>query len=183
VKRGYYRVLVLVLLCMCTEGGLKGMAWSAPQEYQVKAAFLMNFAKFVDWPPAAFPNDQAPFVLGIVGEDPSGGALEALNGQVVKNRTIKVQHLSGMSGWQACHILYIGPSEGARLQSIIREIGTAPILTVSDGVEQFAQQGGVINFLLVDNKIRFEINVTVAKKAGLSMATQLLQVGKVVSNE
>ncbi len=183
MKKGYCLLLVLVLTCMFMEVGYKGTAWSATQEYQVKAAFLMNFAKFVDWPQSAFPDDQAPLVLGIVGEDPSGGALEALNGQVVKNRTIKVQHLSGTSGLQACHMLYIGPSESVRLQSITRALGTAPILTVSDGVEQFAQQGTVINFLLIDNKIRFEINVTVAKKAGLSLATQLLQVGKVVSNE
>ena len=149
----------------------------------MKAAFLMNFAKFVDWPPSAFSDDQAPFVLGIVGTDPFGGALEALNGQMVKNRTVKVQHFSGAEGLQHCHMVYISPSEGARLRETIRALGTAPILTVSDGVENFAQQGVVINFLLIDNKIRFEINVVVAKKAGLSMATQLLQVGKVVEGE
>lgn len=183
MKKVYYLIAVLVCFLAVVSGGYEGPACAATQEYQIKAAFLMNFAKFVDWPSSAFSDAQAPLVLGIVGEDPSGGAFEALNGKVVKNRTIKVQRLSGTDGLQLCHLLYISPSESARLRSVTQAIGAAPVLTVSDGVEQFAQQGTVINLLLVDSKIRFEINVAVAKKAGLSMAAQLLQVGKVVDSE
>lgn len=183
MKKVYGLVAVLVVALAFVGAGYEGTACAATPEYQVKAAFLMNFAKFVDWPASAFSGDQAPLVVGIVGEDPSGGAFDALNGQVVKNRTIKVQRLSRTDGMQLCHLLYVGPSENARIRELIRTLGTAPVLTVSDGVEQFAQQGTVINFLLIDNKIRFEINVAVAKKAGLSMAAQLLQVGKVVDSE
>jgi hypothetical protein len=183
VKKVYQLLVAMVFILAAAGGGYERVSFATTQEYRVKAAFLMNFAKFVDWPPAAFSDDHAPFVLGIVGDDPSGGAIEALNGQVVKNRTIKVQRLSGTDGLQLCHMLYIGPSESAHLREVARAIGTAPVLTVSDGVEQFAQQGMVINFLLIDNKIRFEINVAIAKKANLSMAAQLLQVGKVVDSE
>jgi YfiR/HmsC-like len=160
--------------------GYERVSFAASPEYQVKAAFLLNFMKFVEWPGAAFTDEKSPLVLGVMGEDPFGGALDALEGQIVKNRVVQVKRLSNTDGIRKCHLLYLSTSEEGRIRDIVSAIGDAPVLTVSDGLERFAQQGVSINFILSDNKIRFEINVTVAKKASLSMGTQLLQVAKVV---
>jgi YfiR/HmsC-like len=174
--------IVAVVLFSLIAASLRyeGLSFAASPEYQVKAAFLLNFAKFVEWPGAAFTDEKSPLVLGVVGEDPFGGALDALEGQIVRNRTVQVKRLSNTDGIRKCHLLYIGTSEAGRIRDIVSAIGEASVLTVSDGLERFAQHGVSINFILSDNKVRFEINVTVAKKAGLSMGTQLLQVAKVV---
>jgi len=160
--------------------GYERVSFATSPEYQVKAAFLLNFVKFVEWPGTAFTDEKSPLVLGVVGEDPFGAALDALEGQIVRNRTVQVKRFSNTDGIRKCHLLYISPSEEVRIRDIVKAVGDAPVLIVSDGAERFAQQGVSINFILSDNKIRFEINVAVAKKAGLSMGTQLLQVAKVV---
>jgi hypothetical protein len=169
-------LVVLIVIGFCCER----IVMAGSPEYQVKAAFLLNFAKFIEWPMGAFTDDKAPLVLGIVGTDPLENILDILNGQVVKNRTVKVQRLSGTDGIRQCHMLYIGASEGARLGETMRAVGNSSILTVSDGLERFAQHGVSINLVLVANKVRFEVNIAAAKKAGLSVGTQLLQVAKVV---
>lgn len=174
-------IVVSVLFTLIAAGlGYERVSFAASPEYQVKAAFLLNFVKFVEWPGTAFTDDKSPLVLGVVGEDPFGPALDALEGQIVRNRTVQIKRFSSTEGIRKCHLLYISTSDEGRVRDIVSALGNAPVLTVSDGAERFAQQGVSINFILSDNKIRFEVNLTVAKKAGLSMGTQLLQVAKVV---
>ena len=175
------RYAILLFFSLSVVGlGYKRVCFATAPEYQVKAAFLLNFMKFVEWPGTAFADEKSPLVLAVVGEDPFGVTLNALESQVVRNRAVQVKRLSGTDGIRQCHLLYVSPSEEGRLRDIVTAVGDAPVLVVSDGAERFAQQGVSINFILSDNKIRFEINVAVAKKAGLSMGTQLLQVAKVV---
>lgn len=176
-----WQIVALVLFTLIAVGlGCERTGFATSPEYQVKAAFLLNFVKFVEWPGTAFTDEKSPLVLGVVGEDPFGVALDALEGQTVRTRAVRVKRLSDTDGIRKCHLLYISTSEKGRIHDIVSAIGNVPVLTVSDGIERFAQQGVSINFILSDNKIRFEINVAVAKKAGLSMGTQLLQVAKVV---
>lgn len=179
--KGFYQLcaLSLLLFTAITIGHVRMVVAAAP-EYQIKAAFLLNFAKFVEWPVSAFTDEKAPFILGVVGTDPLESVLDVLNGQMVKNRPVKVQRLTGTEGLRQCHMLYISVSEVKRLRDTLTALADAPVLTVSDGLEQFTQYGVSINLVLVDNKVRFEMNIGVAKKAGLSVGTQLLQVAKVV---
>src|SRR6185503_11482421 len=135
-----------------------GVQAQSGNEYQVKAAFLYNFAKFVDWPPDAFGYSSAPLVIGVVGDDRFGGALDqAINGKSIGGRALIVRRLKWGQDLRSCHILFISSSEQKRLPQIIQSLRGASVLTVGD-MGQFNQQGGIINLILEANKVRFEIN-------------------------
>jgi hypothetical protein len=142
--------------------GLMGIQAQAQalKDYQVKAAFVFNFAKFVDWPSDAFSDGRAPLVLGVIGNDPFGGALDqVINGQSIGGRLLVVRRLKWGQDLRSCHILFIGSSEQKRLT-------------------QITQQGGIINFILEASKIRFEINLRGANQARLRISSKLLALSK-----
>jgi hypothetical protein len=148
-----------------------GAEFSAPQ---VKAAFLYNFAKFVDWPAEAFSTADAPLVLGILGPDPvATAAMQSLADKTVKGRPLEVRLLSGIEEAKRCHILFISVTEQPSLAQLLDSLRGSSILTVSD-IEHFAEQGGSISLTTVEQKIRFEINVEAAREAGLVVSSQLL---------
>jgi hypothetical protein len=148
-----------------------GAEFSAPQ---VKAAFLYNFAKFVDWPAEAFSTADAPLVLGILGPDPVGSAaMQSLADKKVKGRPLEVRVLSGIEEAKRCHILFISVTEQPRLARLLDSLRGSSILTVSD-IEHFAERGGNIGLTTVEQKIRFEINVEATREAGLVVSSQLL---------
>jgi hypothetical protein len=173
------RIAVLLLV-----GGL-GRALSSAQEpsaseYQVEAAFLYQFAKFVVWPAPALPADNAPLVIGVLGDDPLGAELEA----TVKNKTInghplRVLKLEGKSLPEArrCQIVFICPSEKRRLAEILPALKGASVLTVSK-LDRFLPAGGMINFFIEDNRVRFEINDEAARQAGLKISAKLLSLAR-----
>lgn len=147
-------------------------------EYQIKAAFLYNFAKFIDWPAEAFASGGAPLVIGVVGTDPFGSALDqAINGKNVAGRQLIVRRLKWGQNLRACHILFISSSERQHLPQIIQSLRGTSVLTVGD-VGGFTQQGGIINFTLEASKVRFEINTRGADQAGLKVSSKLLQLGR-----
>lgn len=153
------------------------------KEYQVKAAFLFNFAQFVEWPTNAFPKAPAPFVIGILGNDPFGTALdEIVRGEKVSNRPFVVQRYQQTEEIKACHVLFINESSNKRLAEILAELKGKNILTVGD-TEGFARQGGMICFMTEKNKIRFRINVEAAKSAGLTISSKLLKAAEIVAPE
>lgn len=145
----------------------------AVQEYQIKAAFLYNFAKFVDWPgePAGA---SAPLVIVVFGKDPFGPSLEqTVAGKTVSGRPLLIRRTSRVEELLPCHILFISASEKRRLAQIWRALGNASVLTVSD-MEEFLQLGGAIGFLIWESKIRFGINLQAARRAGLRISSKLL---------
>lgn len=146
-----------------------------PSEYQVKAAFLYNFAQFVDWPATAFANDRSPLVIGIFGADPFGGELDqTVRGKTHNSHPLAVKQLRSLSeATNSCHILFISPSEKKRLPEIFTSLGSASVLTVGE-TERFIESGGMINFILVGTKVRFQINDAAAKHAGLKISSKLL---------
>jgi len=168
--------------CLLTVG-LLGTVSSAVQaqtsgEYQVKAAFLYNFAKFVDWPGEAFSDGSAPLVIGVIGNDPFGGALDsAINGKNIGGRRLTVRRLKWGQDLRSCHILFISSSERQRLPQIIQSLRGSSVLTVGD-MGQFNQQGGMINFILEASKVRFEINSRGADQARLRISSKLLALAK-----
>jgi hypothetical protein len=162
-------------------GGL-GAAGAQPivsSEYAVKAAFLYNFAKFVEWPAGAFPGPGEPVTFCILGEDPFGGKLEqTVEGKTVKGRPVVVLH-TGLDALGRCHILFAGSSERPRFDRILAAVGRRPILTVGDD-EPFRQAGGIINFVLRESRVRFQIDRAAAERAGLKVSSQLLELAEAV---
>jgi hypothetical protein len=150
-------------------------------EYQVKADCLYNFAKFVEWPARAFPDNRAPLIIGVVGEDPFGSKIEqAINGKFANGRRLGVKRFPNLKSLTFCHILFIGSSEKNNLQQVIAAAG-AGALTVGE-TERFTQDGGIINFAIVGSKVRFEINQVAAERAGLKISAKLLTLSRQVRN-
>jgi hypothetical protein len=147
----------------------------AHQADQVKAAFLFNFAKFIEWPPGTFANDQAVIILGFPERDPMAGALEALQGKMVQGRRLEVLRCRGPEDLRRCQIFFASASERAGLPQILGSLRNSPVLTVTDEVDNFAKLGGIINLIAAEDKIRFEISLNNARRSGLKISSQLLK--------
>ena len=151
-------------------------ALAAPTPQQVEAVFLFYFTQFVAWPAQAFADQRSPIVIGVLGNDPFGAALDrAVAGERVDGRPIAVRRLQGIADAVSCQILYISASEAPELPRILSALAGHSVLTVSD-VDGFARQGGMIRFVLVDQHVRLRINAQAARAAGLTMSSKLLRV-------
>ena len=143
-------------------------------EYRLKAAFLFNFAKFVEWPPEAFSGPKSPLVIGVLGDNPFGADLEeTVRNKFIGERQIEVKTIPSLSGVTNCQILFISISEQKRLPEILENLRGASVLTVSEA-EHFTEAGGMINFVNEGSKIRFQINDETARKAKLKVSSKLL---------
>lgn len=142
-------------------------------EYQVKAAFLFNFLKFVEWPPAA---PDTPWVIGVLGHDPFGETLDlTVRGKIVNGRKVDVRRYRNAADVKDCNILFIGRDDYERTG-----IPTQPgMLTVSESAG-FLKAGGAISFYIEDNRVRFEIRPASARAAGLRVSSQLLKLGRAI---
>jgi hypothetical protein len=154
----------------------------AASEAQIKAVFLFNFAKYVEWPATAFPNSNAPITIGVMGTDPFGGYLQRVEGKLLHGRPFVIKQLASDSDVSSCHILFISHSEAARMREILEKTGALPILTVGEDAA-FAQNGGIINFVLKNGNVRLEIDLAAARKAGLTISSRLLAVADVVKGK
>src|SRR5882672_7309968 len=142
---------------------------AASKEYQIKAACLLNFVQFIEWPAAAFPQPDSPIVIGILGEDPFGDVLErTFADESVQGRSLTIKRSRQLEELKKCHLLFIARAERSRLADILGSLGEANIVTVGD-VDEFAQRGGIINFYIDAGKIRFEVNPEAAQRKGLKI--------------
>lgn len=185
----YRRILrwdwLLGLVCLWLARGLPAAAESGASvgEYQVKAAFLYNFTQFTDWPPSAFSATNAPFVIGIVGEDPFGKTMDAVvSGEVVRGRPLVVKRLRADEDLRSCHVLFISRSEQERLTTVLSQLKGSSVLTVSD-INGFAQEGGMVNLLMVQKAVKLEINQAVAEEAGLQISAKLLNLARIAKSK
>jgi hypothetical protein len=171
----------LVLLCaFCITLAPRVLAADGPSEYAVKAAFIYNFAKFVEWPTESSVQD-SPFVIGILGQDPFGGALdEIVSGKTVRDKRITVKRFTKIEDAMSSSILFISNSEKENMGQIIKRLDGAPVLTVSD-LERFAEHGGMVELMIDQNRVRFAINVAAAEQARLKPSSQLLKLAKIVT--
>ncbi len=145
-------------------------------EYEVKAAWLLNFARFATWPTNAFISSNAPIVMGIVGKDSFGRSLErAFSGKTVKGRPLVIKRLVPDQEMPQCHILFVSASEYRRFKDISEKLRTNAVLTVGES-DAFLDAGGMVNFVLKEKSIRFEISVQAAQTAGLKLEANLLKV-------
>jgi hypothetical protein len=145
-----------------------------PTEYQIKAAFLFNFAKFVEWPPKALAGTKSPIVIGLLGANPFGDDLtRTIRGKTIDAHPLLVKELRLPADATNCHILFISSSEKKRLPEILEALKGAPVLTVSE-TDRFTESGGMINFFMEGAKIRFQINKDAATGVGLTISSKLM---------
>lgn len=173
------RSLILLLLALAVFSGAGRAVAQGQEESQLKAAFLFNFAKFVEWPPEAFGGASSPVVLAILGDDSKTDAFEALQGKALGDRKLIVKRIKKIEEIEGVNIVCICSSERDRLGQILKTVEGKPILTVSD-VGNFVRQGGIIGFVSNDNKVRFEINLKTARKARLEISSKLLKLAETV---
>jgi len=173
---------LLATLIFLAVSGLANSTVTASPEYQVKAVFLFNFAQFVEWPPQSFENPTAPFVIGVLGTDPFGEALEsAVRGETVEGRTFVIERYRSVTEIRHCQILFISRSEAAHMENVTSALAGQSILTVSD-IEDSAQRGVMIRFVAESNRIRLRINADAAKAVGLSISSKLLRPAELVTS-
>jgi hypothetical protein len=154
-----------------------GAAASEPvpvsKEYQIKAAFLYNFTKFVEWPPARFPDGSSPLVIGVLGRNPFGAELEKIvQGRTVNGRAILVKLITTADEVPAVHLLFVPAGEETRLPAAAWQ--NVAVIAVGES-DTFAALGGTITFTHVGDKVRFSVALESAERAGLKISSQLLK--------
>ena len=152
---------------------------------KVKAAYLYNFAKFIQWPDTAFEDDKAPFVIGVLGDDPFGRILDdTVKGKKIAERSVTIRRFSwkeeeDRTSLKDCHILFISGSEQNRRDEIFAALKGHPVLVVSD-IHEFARDGGMVEFVLEEGRIVFEITREALEKAELKVSSRLLKLARIV---
>jgi hypothetical protein len=194
-------VLVLVMLCLClglivTQIASAETSSAKYKEYEVKAAFIFNFLKFIDWPQGKIA-DNGSIVIGIIGEDTFGPATDIFKDKAVEEHKLTVKRFEGLEqikklpekdkndrleALKKCHLLFICQSEQKQIREILEIVNNNGVVTVAD-TEGFIESGGIVNFLTEDNKIRFDINQSAAEKNGLKIRSQLLRLAKRVVSD
>lgn len=150
------------------------------KEYQVKAAFLYNFGKFVEWPAAVMPNGKSPILIGVYGKSPFGDELQQIvKGKTINERPVEIQLAQIAEQLRNCHLVFVSSGEDKRLPELFAALKGAHVLTVGES-KKFAELGGTINFVQEDGKLRFEIDGDSAGRAGLRISAQLLKLAKTV---
>jgi hypothetical protein len=174
-------ILLLATWGCAVIAGITSAQANPASEYAVKAAFLFHFAQFVEWPEGAFKDANSPLTYCTFGADPFRGSLDAsLRGKTIGERGIRVQHLKQAEGIQDCQVLFIGGAETKRAAAgILANVKGSAILTVGES-QDFAEDGGMIEFCLEGNKIRFNINLVTVSAAKLKMSARLLTLAKTV---
>ena len=151
----------------------------SPSEYEVKAAYIFNFAKFIEWPPHSFQNNYEPFILGILGNDPFGESLEkVINKRLIHGRTVEIKRMKNLTENESLHILFISSSERKKTRYLIQSLEELPVLTIGE-ISEFNRLGGIIQFFLEENSVLFRLNVEAAKISGLLISSQLLEVARI----
>jgi len=152
-------------------------------EYQVKAAFLFNFGKFVDWPESSFAEKSSPFSICVLGEDPFGTALDqTLRGKELSNRPVRTVRTADPNAARQCQIVFVSASEKSELSGVFRALHGSNALLVAE-IPGFAAAGGAIEFTMEDNHVRFAINPGAIQRAGLQVNSQLLALAKIVHDD
>ena len=165
---------IVVVFSIGDIGGPSGAATAA--EYQVKAAFLFNFAKFVEWPANAFADSNTPLVIGVLGQDPFGSYLnDTVQGESINNRRLVVQRFRLVGDIKRCHVLFISRSESDHLDQIVANLKYRGILTVTDA--EGTNSGVIIRFVNEGSRIRFRIDSGAARVANITISSKLLRLG------
>ena len=174
-SRFFHGTLGLVITCTFIASPLLHAQQSSPTENEVKSAYLYNFGKFVEWPAKATSVGEF-FPICALGDDNFGSTLETIiAGESINGKKVLVKRVAKPQDAVSCRILFISSSEQNQLKEILAALDNTSVLTVSD-MPQFTRRGGMIQFVVEANKVRFEVNLTSAERAGLTLSSQLLKV-------
>lgn len=177
--RSFVALVMIAMLSLAC--GHSNSAETTPSaEYQLKAAFLFNFAKFIDWPLTSFTDPQANFSICILGTDPFGSAMdELLQGKTIGDRRVSVERSHQVAEVRHCQMVFISSSEKSHVREILYGLKGTNALVVGE-TEGFAASGGAIQFSIEENRVRFLINTDAADRAGLTVSSKLLSLARVV---
>jgi YfiR/HmsC-like len=182
-KVGSLIAITCLLFATALGSRAEGVDSSDSSEYLIKAGFIYNFAKLVEWPTSSFAQPDSPIVIGILGEDPFGATLDRIVAdKKINGRGFAVKRLKWSKDFRDlkdCNILFVSASEKEHIDSVVDAMKWLPILTIGDA-PGFARRGGIMNFTLEDNKVRFEVNVEAAKHADLTISSRLLTLARIV---
>lgn len=192
-----FKIIIFSLVIIGLSIPSQGQNKSSPDiEYKLKAAFLYNFIKFVDWPEKIFPDEKGKILIGIIGKNNFGNAFEPVKDKKVKGREVEIRYYNSIielkknkdeleiaaAELRKCHLLFVSSSEKDFITDIINIVKGKNVLTVGE-VPDFLDSGGIINFILEENKVRFEINLIAARKSKLTIRSQLLRLAKKVIDD
>jgi hypothetical protein len=168
---------LVLLLLMASPQTISSQA--VPEEYQVKAVFLYNFSRFIDWPESSFPTPNSPFVIGILGEDPFGNYLEeTVRGEAVGTHVMTIHHFQNISDIENCHILFISYKDPDKIRKALDALAGKNILTVNENTN-FAKMGGMIQFYDELSKIKLMINESAIKDTQIQISSKLMKVARI----
>ena len=142
-------------------------------EYKIKAGFILNFAKFLDWPEKSFENEKSKFVIGVLGKNPFDGSLRKVEEKTVRGREVQFVQITSAAYARGCHLLFISDSERKNLDRILNELKGAPVVVVGNS-PQFAERGGTIAFVFNHGHLGFIINNTMARESSIGVPAHLL---------
>lgn len=172
-----WRHLLLAAWLACWVAWPAAHAMAAPaSEYDVKAAFIYNFAKFVDWPGRV----GGEIRLCVIGRDPFGGILDSVKGRPVQDRKLDVRYLDSAANLAECQMAFISASQDKNLEKIVSQARSHGVLVISDN-EGYAKRGAMINLYVEDGKVRFEINLSSIEASGLKVSSKLLSLARLVN--
>jgi hypothetical protein len=180
VSAGVVFGLLFVLSCCDLISAQTGRR---PTEYELKAAYLYNFGKFVRWPSTVAVAPGEPFLICVLGQDPFGSTLDStVQGESIDGKRLAVRQVSNLTDAGKCRVLFISTSEERHLDTILSELSKRPVLVVSD-IPDFVNRGGAIGFVKQGEKIRFQVNLVATEKAGLILSSDLLKVAVSVKRD
>ena len=171
-------LLVVSMLAVWT-AALRAADSQGSVEYQVKAAYLYNFTRFVEWPAHAHTANNSKIAICLLGDDPFGPALDSIAGKAVKDSNLKIRRHKTVAELDGCQVVFISDSEQGHLDQILRELRNRPVLTVGES-ENFNRLGGVVQFTLEKNKVHFNIDPDAAERAQLTISSKLLNLATIV---
>ena len=181
IKSRISRAISLILTILLYGNIIAAAATAPTKEYQIKAVFLLNFTQFVEWPARAFPDSGKPLVVGILGDDPFNTYLDdVVRGEIVQNRSIRIERYHSAEEIKTCHILFVSASEQERFPEILGLVNSKKIFTVGDS-EIFSKNGGMMSFVIRSGKIHLQVNLEAVKAANLSISSKLLRLAEVIS--
>jgi hypothetical protein len=176
--------LLAVLVLVVPGAAQPGRTSDGASEYDVKAAYLYNFARFVEWPdPAPHRPSDGTVDICVLGHDPFGGRLDAMMADaVVRGRKVATRRLASASAAAGCHVLFVGVSDEREVSRVLMSLARADVLTVSD-MPEFVRLGGMLQFVVQGNRVRFHVNLAACEAAGLRVSSDLLRVASTVRRE
>jgi YfiR/HmsC-like len=179
-RRAWLGVLALFIALLCAPAPVGGSDAAAMLEYKLKAGYLFNFAKFVEWPTNVVPAANSPMIVGVLADDPAAPVIEQhLQGKIAGGHPLTVKLLPNLSGLPDCQMFFISRSQQENTDKLLANLQAAPVLVIGE-VDQFAHRGGMINFVRKDESFRLEVNLEAAEKAGLKVSSKLASIGTIV---